>query len=271
MVRYRIATLALLLFVSASIAGQSLPPSEQVLVPFDTSTIKGANDALWSAELRVRNAADSEVNLFPELCTWLGQLSPCERKILVPAHTTQVLDVVKFVTPSIPGVLLYVPLDRVDDVQFSLRVRDARSSDAVGTMVPVVRVRDFRSRYTIIGVPIAAGQRRTLRIYEPHLPVQSVFRIRVFDEADNRTLSDREYTGWQPTDPPSPVLVPATFDFSDALAGPELSTAQHVSVSIERVFPEALTFWPMISTTGNSDHRIAIFTSNQPRPNGEKD
>lgn len=89
-----------------------------------------------------------------------------------------------------------------------------------------------------------------------------MFRIRVFDEADNRTLLDREYMGRQASDPPSPVLVPATFDFSDALAGPELSTARHVGVSIERVFPEALTFWPMVSTTSNIDHRIAIFVAN---------
>ena len=260
-----IVWLFLLVGIAASAIGQ--PQNEQVLVPFDTAVVAGKDGALWSAELRVRNGSDSEVNLFPEQCftPGLGQL-PCGKKIQIPPQTTEVLTVLNRLTPTIPdnlhGLLLYVPANRVDDVQFSLRVRDAKSQDAVGTTLPVVRVRNLRSRYTIVGVPVSSGQRRTLRVYEPHLPVQSVFRIRVFDEADNRTILDREFMGWNSTDPPSPVLVPATFDFSDALVGPELATTQHVSVSIERVFPETLTFWPMISVTSSIDHRIAIFVAN---------
>ena len=263
--RYRILVLLFLVVgITASAIGQ--PQNEQVLVPFDTAVVAGNDGALWSAELRVRNGSDSEINLFPEQCftPGLGQL-PCGKKIPIPPQTTNVLRVLNGLTPTIRddlhGLLLYVPTNRIDDVQFSLRVRDARSQDPVGTTLPVVRVQNLRSRYTIVGVPVSSGLRRTLRVYEPHLGVQSVFRIRVFDEADNRMILDREYMGGSPTDPPSPALVPATFDFSDALAGPA-QAATYVSVSIERVFPETLTFWPMISVTSNIDHRIAIFVAN---------
>lgn len=234
---------------------------ERVLVPFDTTQIEGANGVLWSTELRVRNEGDEEVSLFPEQCWFIGTPFPCSTKILVPAHTTQILRVLRAIGGSTRGLMLYVPLSRVDDVQFSLRVRDARSADSIGTAIPIVRARDLRSRYTIVGVPVTNDHRRTLRVYDAHLPEQAAFRIRVYDEADNRLLSDREYLAWGKTDPPNPVLVTATYDFSDALSGSALSGARSVSVSIERIFPEELPFWPMISTTSHLDHRVAIFVA----------
>ncbi len=255
----KLIAVSLLLFAAASVVGQTR--SEQVLIPFETAVVEGADGTRWSAELRVRNASDVEVNLFPEQCSWIGRPLPCDLRVIVPPRTTKLLDAL-VARSSNSGLLLYVPLDRIDDVQFSLQVRELRSGDSVGTRVPVARARDLKSQFTIIGVPISDDQRRTLRVYEPHLPVQSVFRVRVFDEASNRMLLDREYSGGSPTDSPSPVLVPATFDFSDALASSLMAGAQRVTVSIARIFPAGLTFWPMISSTSNVDHRVAIFVAN---------
>jgi hypothetical protein len=119
----------------------------------------------------------------------------------------------------------------------------------------------MRGSYAITGIPISSRQRRTLRVYDVQMPPHSLFRVQVFDDADNRLLVDRTYTQSFPAAPP-PVLIPATLDFSDALNGSEVSSSARVTVSIERVVPKGEPFWPMISTTNSADHRVKIFVPN---------
>lgn len=259
----RVAFLAFIFVLAVNSYAQQ-PTYEQVIVPFDTAVMQGARGARWSAELRVRNSGDVAVNLFPDTCWFIGRPFPCERRIDVQPGVTQVLDVLNFVSPESPGVLLYVPVSRAADLHFSLTVRDLNSQDEVGTTVPIVRASSLASRFSIVGVPVAAGQRGMLRVYDPFLPVNPVFRVRVIDEATNQVVFDREYSPFtfMPSDPPSPALVPATFDFSDALTSPEVLTANRVTVMVERIFPIGLSFWPMISVTSDRYNRFAIFTSN---------
>ncbi|MHB0972112.1 MAG: hypothetical protein ACYC7A_17400 [Thermoanaerobaculia bacterium] len=256
---YLILFLAFLLPVI--VQAQSPPSYEQFLAPFDTMVAEGPG-VRWSAELRVRNSSDVAVNLFPEECFYIGHVIPCDMKIIVPPRTAQVLDVMQSSSLWSPGVLLYVPSSHVDHVHFSLSVRDADSADTVGTTIPVVRRSAFRSRFIIPGIPVTRDHRRTLRIYEPHTPPFSRFRVRVIDDATGAVLSDQERIGSLPTDPTSPVLVPATFDFSDALGADALHDAQHVSVVVERLFPEEMIFWALISLTSNRDNSVAVYTPN---------
>ena len=258
--RYLYLILVFSSLLTTTLRSQAQPPYEQVLAPFDT--IVADAGVRWSAELRVRNSSEVQVNLFPDQCSWIGLVTPCETKIIVPPQTTKLVDVLNSSSLHSPGLLLYVPSTHVDDVTFSLTVRDSRSEDAVGTTIPVVRSRDFRSRFTIPGIPVSLAHRRTLRVYEPHWPVQSVFRVRVIDETTNVVLVEREYLRGLPTDPPSPLLVPATFDFSDSLSAVALGDAEHVSVVVERVFPEQLVFWPLVSVTSNLDNRVAVYAPN---------
>lgn len=249
------------LLLTTTVHSQTELSHEQVLVPFDTMLVSGAG-APWSAELRVRNSSDVAVNLFPEQCWFIGEVTRCERKIVVPPNTAQVLDVLSSASLDWPGILLYVPSTHVNDVHFSLNVRDSRSRDSVGTTVPVVRRRDFAAWFSIPGIPIAVEHRRTLRVYDPQMPTQSVFRVRVIDDATSAILFERDYFRALPTDPPIPAIVPATFDFSDALSADALGSSQHVTVVIERVFPEDLPFWPLISVTSNQDNRVAVYAPN---------
>lgn len=259
---FRKLLVALVATISINGYAQAQPAFEQVLVPFDTSVLQGAYGARWSAELRVRNSADVPINLFPEICSSLGREFPCDLRIDIPASRTLLLDVLTNASATAPGVLLYVPIDHSADLHFSLTVRDLTSGNTVGTAIPVVRASQFTTRATIIGVPVSADERRALRVYDPFLPVNAVFRVRVFDEATNGLLFERQYSLLLPSDPPSPALVPATFDFSDALAAPQVLTAARVTVTIERIFPGGLGFWPMISVTSNRDNHLAVFTPN---------
>jgi hypothetical protein len=257
----RTLLVSVILGVVWNISAQTQPPFEQVLVPFDTAVFGGAG-ARWSAELRVRNSADVQINLFPDTCSFIGGEFPCDLKIPIQPGVTQVLDVLTFVSPAQPGVLLYVPIEHTSDVHFTLSVRDLNSKDSVGTTIPVVRRSQFTTRATLVGIPIAPAQRRTLRVYDPSLPPNPVFRVRVIDEATNRTLVDREYSRLLPPNEGGPILVPETFDFSDSLAAPELTSAERVTVTIERIFPRGLTFWPTLSVTSDRDNHFAIFTPN---------
>ncbi|HEX3070075.1 MAG TPA: hypothetical protein VHX14_16020 [Thermoanaerobaculia bacterium] len=229
-------------------------------MPFDTSVSQGGFGARWSAELRVRNSTGVPINLFPETCSGLGRTFPCERRIDIPAGRTVMLSVLP--DSSTHGVLLYVPIDHRADIHFSLSVRDLTSGDTAGTAIPVVRASQYTTSATIIGVPISADQRRSLRVYDPFLPINAVFLVRVIDEATEGIVFERQYSMFLPTDPPSPILVPATFDFSDALAAPRVLAATRVTVTIERIFPGGLGFWPMISVTSNRDNHLAVFTPN---------
>lgn len=236
---------------------------EQVLIPFDTTTIPGASGALWSAELRVRNGGQTPVNLFPERCFFIGREFPCERRIDIAAQAVVLIDAVPYTAPDQPGVLLYVPTNREADIQFDLRVRDlSKGADPVGTPVPVVRSRNYRRGQTVlINVPLGPEVRSSFRVYTPDLS-GAVFRVKVLDEANGDLVVAREYSRVFPTDPPYPAWLPATFDFSEVLRFAAAAGARGVSVVVERTFPPDQPYWPMISITNNSTHKVVVLTPN---------
>lgn len=258
----RLARTCLIAFFTLFAASEAIAQAgyEAVLVPFDTGTVKaGSAGALWSAELRVRNASSTPVNLFPEICSSFGQPFPCERRIVVPPESSSVVDVLTGPSESLHGIMLYVPSLHQNDIHFTLHVRDAASEATAGVVVPVVRSSELRSEATIVGVAISPGQRRTLRVYQPQLRTHSTYRVRVIDEATNVTVFDSRYARALPTDPPFPVLIPATFDFSDSLESGTLAGASRVRVLIESA--HGVPFWPMVTVTG-SDSSVAVYTPN---------
>lgn len=230
---------------------------EPVLVPFDSGVLPGR--ANWRAELRVRNSTDSPINLFPEVCSFWGVPYPCDTKIVVQPGTT-LLDVLKYASTDLPGVMLYVPSAHTDDVHFTLHVGEAGASTRAGAVIPVVRTSDLRTAFTIVGVPMSAALRRTVRVYQQGYPEQSVFRVRVIDEVSNRVIVEREYSRGSASDIPG-LFVPATFDFSDCLADDRAQSSERVTVVIERIWPSNMKFWPIISVTSNTDNSVAIYTA----------
>ena len=194
---------ALALFASTSQSANCAEPVfEQVLVPFDTAVFPGQFGALWSAELWVRNDGEQPVNLFPEKCSFIGLEAPCTTRIDIPARSTTLVDVLKRASPSMPGIFLYVPQDRVADLQFNLRIQDlSKLSQSAGTEIQVVRQRDYRTgRTNLLNVPLREGFRPTLRVYSPYLGPQSQFIVRVYRDPGDDLLLERTYTESLPTD-----------------------------------------------------------------------
>src|SRR5687767_8778761 len=111
--RHLYLILSFSILVTTTLHSQPQPSHEQVLVPFDTVVVADAG-VRWSAELRVRNSSDVEINLFPEKCSWIGLVTPCETKIVIPPQTTKLVDVLSSTSLHSPGILLYVPSAHVD-------------------------------------------------------------------------------------------------------------------------------------------------------------
>jgi hypothetical protein len=253
----------LIALAATSLAATSLAAAddtlfEQVLVPFDTQTITGVN-TIWTAELRVRNDGDQPINLFPEKCFFLGREFPCFQRADVPARTTILLDQIKpdYATPA--AIFLYVPKARAADVSFNLRV--AAAGDPIGTEIPVVRERNYRTgRTTLLNIPLGAGSRPSLRIYSPIL-LSHVFRVRIYRDPGDVLILERSFELIVPTDPPIPAVVPIMVDASSALADASLQNPGRVRVTIEQSFPQsALPYWPLATITDNATQRIIAIT-----------
>src|SRR5687768_3147810 len=98
----RLLFLGLLLFPLIA-SGQAPAQYELFLVPFDTVILESGG-ARWFADLTVRNDSRQQVNLFPEECFFIGLVTPCTRKILVPPQRTMQLDLTSGFDPVRPGV-----------------------------------------------------------------------------------------------------------------------------------------------------------------------
>jgi len=270
MIRVTTSILLLLIFSLRPATAQSrsvgaygqVPGFEQVLVPFDTATIPGQFGTRWSAELWVRNDAERPVNLFPERCSFIGLEGPCPKRIDVPGNTTTLLDVLAFTYGDrAPGVLLYIPQDRIGDIYFNLRIRDlSKQLESAGTEVPIVREAELRTgRTTLLNVPLKAGSRANLRVYSPDL-FGARFVVRVYRQSTDELLVDRAFSEGFPTDPPFPPLVPATFDFSAALHDAGFAGGGGVRVVIEPIRPGGTRFWPLLGITDNVTQEVTFIT-----------
>ncbi|MEK6375927.1 MAG: hypothetical protein AABO58_24890 [Acidobacteriota bacterium] len=228
---------------------------EQVLVPFDTMTVPGVG-TVWSAELHVRNDGDTPVNLFPDKCVYIGLVFPCAVLIDVPARATVLLDLFDDRFANVPnGLFVYVPTTRIDDVSFSLRIR--ASSSPIGTEIPVVRLRNYRTgRTTLLDVPLGTDSRAALRVYSAD-PQMHTFIVRVFREPGGELILQESFFFSHPTDPTYPTAGPLMFDVSSALSNASLQKPGRVRVTIEA--PDQ-RYWPLLTMTDNAMHHVTAIT-----------
>ncbi|MGZ8867023.1 MAG: hypothetical protein ACXW2P_01675 [Thermoanaerobaculia bacterium] len=243
--------LALLLLPSLAFAQQ--PQYEQILVPFDSVSLE-VPGARWHADLWVRNDTAQQVNLFPERCFFIGLEAPCTTKILVPAQRTVRLDLLSGFSPQRPGVFLYVRSDLKDDIQFSLRVRDAdRGADQIGTEIPIARPSDLETtKATLINVPLLPTGKVDLRIYMFDAP-HARFTVRLFAEPSGDRLAERQYQWIGVTDAPVPAVMPVVVDASSIFRA---WIVDQVRVVIES--DAGVRFWPLLTITNRRNNQITV-------------
>jgi len=225
---------------------------DTLLIPIAIETAGGFG-ARWTTDIWVYNDSDENVNLKPEVCSFIGAIFPCNDPLLAPAHSST-----KIPPRGFPELYLNPPNDVRDKLHFSVRVRDG-SRDNIGTEIPVVPLTSYRSGRTfLVDVPVSDGVRSVLRVYDTGFPIT----VRVYDAASSDLLAER-FSGFRsiPTDTPRRF----SFSFFDLLSDPAVRNHARVRIEIDETNPEAvpaaIMVWAMLSLTDNATQRVAILTS----------
>lgn len=245
--------------------------SERVLLPvWNNEVVAGAFGSIWQTELAIVNRGPSAVQLHPYQYGCL--LVTCPPTPPTPPGVT-FTPLLAWVPTEVQGFFLYVQREFAGDVEFELRVRDlSREQETWGTEVPVVRESAFRSdAFELLHVPVRAGFRQTLRIYDldPSLGPAQVETL-VFGIVRRST----PFVALQPA-PADPKLLDATYDFRYATSGTGVlnypgyvevngfgdAASGFESVRIEiRPLTPGHRYWAMVSVTNNTTQQVTMIT-----------
>ena len=231
-------------------------PREELLIPVALD-ISGAHGARWTTDVWVFNDSDETVNLFPEICSFIGAVFPCEQKMLVAGHGALQLPIAARRNPDDPGFYLFPPTDVAGRLHFSIRVHNATQPEDIGFEVPVARRTDFRKgRLDIVNVPVSDRFRSLIRIYDQMRSMAASVTVRAYDMNSGTFLAQRQLTLFLPTD----IALRATLLLHDFLAAPELRGHASVRIEIEEGDPNA-SLWAMLTLTDNTNERVTVLTS----------
>lgn len=207
---------------------------ERVLLPVFTPPIAGAFGSEFRTELDLVNTAAEPVPVYG-LTTCCGGAVDPRIPLLLPRRAALPV----LVTNGAPGRFALVPREEMDKLTANLRAYDtSRSAENFGTEVPLARMtKDFTSQpFPLLGVPLDARFRKTLRIYAED---PNVVTIRGLGAPRTVTLTGN-------TD----MFTPAYAEISDFPAGTGLT-----DVIIEPTNAGA-GVWAFITVTNNETQHI---------------
>ena len=186
------------------------------------------------------------------------------RDELKPSQATSVALVALYLpsTGTIPPArVLYVSRDAAPSLRTRLRLRETKSG--VTTDLPVVREEQLRLSLDIVGVPVVANARTTLRLYavSDTFDVLDVFIFQQHEGTDDAVaLAATRLL----------VTAPITFGetsfaypgYAELDLGPLLRNARDsVHVAIVPAYPHYTpNLWAMVSITDNETQRVTIAT-----------
>lgn len=245
----------ILLVAAASGLAQGHPDDEKVIIPLyaKDSGVPGAYGSRFVTELYARNDSPN----FVRVDTWgRCELASC-RLVPLEAMTTRQLFPAEEYTVYPVSVFLYLRRPGNESISFNLRVQDlSRQSLTWGTELPVVREKDvFRTRVSLLNVPVAERFRQALRIYDYDFDSSQV-RIRMYAQATDALLVDDTVTLRALVSKETPALV-----FINDLVQryPSLVSTDRVRIAIDPVTPN-MRFWAFVSVTNNETQHITLIT-----------
>jgi hypothetical protein len=257
--------LLLAILVTPGVAGQDVTYDRYLLPVFVPRPTDGAYGSRWETEVVISNTGSNAVHI--------GNLSwPCNLicfDVALPAGVSIPLVFRSLTETSIPSRFLEIERG-ARDVSVQLRVRDvARADTNWGTEVPVVRVPEVhRTRVDLTGIPLAAGYRQMLRIYDLSRTTTAV-RVHVYDV--NPQFREQFLQS-----PPDRLL--ATFDlplfrgagdqphygeYADLAALADASQYDLIRVRIEHLNGTA-NLWALATVTNNVTQQITNVTPQGP-------
>ncbi len=174
------------------------------------------------------------------------------------------------------GALLLVERQFAPQVAVHLRVQDvSRQAQTWGTEIPAVREGQlFTTPFDLLDVPLAAGFRQTLRIYDVDaLPrASAVIRFYRIDPAvtypnqptnpqpaPDTLLAEKVITLQTEQRPESPTFDLGYAEVSDFAAIPELQGADRVRIQIIPA-TQSLRLWALVSVTNNETQHVTVIT-----------
>lgn len=256
------ATLLISLFFSSldlAPAPTVVPPAYYAyIVPLPPGETAGGAGSLWKTELWVANTADEQVALHPLPCYSAGTF--CSDPLLVPAQTTMQ------VTPQMlagRGRSILVPTWHLDDVTFTLRVRDAsRFPDAEGTEIPVIDPRRRRGdTIHLTNIPAGPEFRIALRLYA--LRAVATFRLRLYEVVEG--ISDRPVAEEELTLRAPPPVPPNMIDSNLAEAivtelFDRARGAEKLRLEITPLDNPAPAYWAFVAATHTPSGHLTTIT-----------
>jgi hypothetical protein len=234
---------------------------DPILFPIFTAPVRGAFDSEFHTRARLWNESEFETAMLYGRDTacylfnpHLDGLIPLE---LQPGGIDQVM--LPDCSTSI-GRVFWVAKDK-DTIAANLRVTDVtRQATSHGVEIPVVHKNDFTNgRVSLLGVPIDAKFRNTLRIYSLVRGRQDVI-VQIGNQTRQLTLQ-----------PAADVFQPAYAQFSDCPLPADMPPGQQtVRVVVDAIppcpicpLPHVLPpVWAFITVTNNETQQITTITPN---------
>jgi hypothetical protein len=270
----------LLLAIPPAHAQSERTPSdfEMVLVPVYLDQARpGALGSLWRSELVIRNEGTVPVDVFQtecaQFCTCNPRPATCAGgQPLAPGTLFSSLNSVLVsdsFSPANPGIFLFLRKPGASNVPINLRVRDlSRSSESVGTEIPVVRQCDMLTTTAhLLNIPTDARFRQHLRIYGMSSPTGGAdVRVRISALDSLTILAEQTFSlrpaERQPSIPTGPAFIsfPAYGEISALTSTfPQIQGSTRVRIDVEPMTP-GLIFWTFVSVTNNETQQITTVT-----------
>ncbi len=257
--------------IAALVPAQSFPEPEiprsevqAMLLPISSGSRAGAYGTDWHASLDVWNGLDQRVYFFPgppdcHLST------ACE--FTVPAR-----EITRRYVPGTTGTdgsLFYVEKQYAGGLWISYHLlRTGAPAEGVVTQLPVVRESQFLSGPGILPrIPVGAGSRITLRVYDVRPDQYRRARLRIFPASGQTPLVegtlyfyyDDEMEGLLLDFPQSPGFAKIG-PLGDAF--PILYTQDAVRIEVSPI-DEGLQFWFFATVTDNATQQVVLYTPQQ--------
>ncbi|HYR29067.1 MAG TPA: hypothetical protein VEU30_11420, partial [Thermoanaerobaculia bacterium] len=155
----------------------------RMLLPVTAQAIPGAGGSLWRSDITMLLKSPVPVDVRPSPCDTIIVTCP-----FVPPPLNRPFNAADFVInhDAPGGQFLYVPAPDEDKVRFNIRVYDqARTAETAGAEVPVAREEDFTNgTISLLGIPVAAEYRHTLRVYDADAHPNARVLIHVYAGAE---------------------------------------------------------------------------------------
>jgi hypothetical protein len=267
---HRLGAMLVTGLVAASAAAED-PAPQRVLVPvFASEPIPGVNGSSWATELWLSNRGQTSVAAYG--VAWECMIPECgfAPAPVEPGRTFQPRLLGD--EGGLRGALLYLGPENAGDLDLALRFRDlSRQGSTWGTELPVPRESTFHdSAFSLIDVPVDAGFRQTLRIYEiDGTPRTANVRVRTFRLDPSRSeptggadellgeaelpLRFADVLGGVPPDHPGYAEV------ADLSALAPLGDAERLRLEIEPATP-GLKLWAFVTVIHNETQHATVIS-----------